>query len=390
MGWKLRPNGPLGKIAYNSNVVSNISGPSGSFIGRDRGRSRTSTLPLPDKAVGVFCLYDESELCVAPEKTETMEIIQEENGDTALENGTVGDRSSDAQRRKDPVGDSERGHGGNEFSFSNPAFQTDGRRDVESEANVTENSGTQPGEKHTEQNLKSDEFSFSNPAFQTNGKLDVGSKETVTGDLNDDSDTKPREKHAEQTMKGNEFNFSNPALVSEDRQGTDGNIPRERSQTGGDSQNEKLLEERKSNRSDSGRSSEGYVSSPETDSVNSIECVYSEGKSQTEKSEEHLKQEICATDYTSPQARPRSLSSRRGRGVSFTKGSDTSYSGVSVIIDEVNAEHEAKSGKTSKTWNDWFKTPMFYKVSSCSLTKLRIERFSVGSNQFAFVLVLNC
>ena len=297
-------------------MYCNISGPSGSLIGRERARSRTATLPLPDKAVGVFCLYDESELGVTPAETDTMEAIQEEPGDTVLENGTVEDRSGDPRGKKDAKSRVQKGQAGNEFSFSNPAFQTDERLDNDSEETV-----------------------------------DI---------VDENSGTKPRSKHTEQIKKDDESNSSNQALISEEKQRTDSDIIRERSQTGGDSKNENLLEERQSNRSDSGRFSEGYASSPETDSVNSIECVHTEKKSQTEKSEK-LKEEIYATDYTSSQARPRSLSSRRSHGSSFTKGSDTSYSGISVIIEEVN-EQETKSSKTSRTWTDWFKTPMFYKV----------------------------
>ncbi|KAL9973178.1 hypothetical protein ACROYT_G019596 [Oculina patagonica] len=250
-------------------VVEKNKGPSGSFIGRERARSRTATLPLPDKAVGVFCLYDESELGVTPAQTESMEVIQEEQGNTVLENGTVEDRSSDPHGKKDveTTAGLDKGQGGNEFSFSNPAFQTD-------------------------------------------EKLDMESEETVTSDLSEDSETQPRTKHTE-SKKDNDFSFSNPAFKSEDKQSTDSEIYSRKKQK----------------------------------------------KSQTEKSE-YLK----PTDYISPETRPRSLSSRRSRGSSFTKGTDTSYSGVSVIIEEVN-EHETKSSKTTKTWIDWFKTPMFYKIS---------------------------
>lgn len=291
-------------------IVPNISGPSGSFIGRERQTSRTATLPLPDKTVGVFCLYDENELTATSAVTEGIEVIQEEQADLAIKNGTGKDSSTHSQEKKGVelrVTDLEKGQESNEFSFSNPAFQTDGRLDIvcdETVGNLDEDSGTQP----------------------------------------------PPAVHSEQTKKGNEFSFSNPAFISEDKQSTDGDIPRERSQSGGDSLNEELMEERQSNRSDSSGSSEGYASSPETDSVSSIECDYVENEAQTEKSE-YRKQEISAADYTSPQTRPGSV----------TKGSDTSYCGISVIIEEVN-EHETKNSSTIKTWTDWFKTPMFYKV----------------------------
>lgn len=305
-------------------MVCNISGPSGSFIGRERQRSRTATLPLPDKAVGVFCLYDQSDLNIPPEEyvsyteAETMGVIpEEEQAGTVLDNGAVEDSCADPREKRD------------------------------AESRVTD-----PGQ-------DGNGFSFSNPAFQTDGKLDTDGDKTE-GDLNEDPGIQSRAKHAEHAKKENEFSFSNPAFISKDKQSVEGKISQERSQVAGDTQNEKLLEERQSNRSDSSRFSEGYVSSPETDSVNSIECAHTETKVQKEQTE-YSKQEICAPDYTSPQTRPRSLSSRRGRGSSFAKGTDTSYCGVSVIVEEVN-EHEMKSSKTSKTWTDWFKTPMFYKV----------------------------
>lgn len=258
----------------------------------------------------MFCLYDENELTATSAVTEGIEVIQEEQADLAIKNGTGKDSSTHSQEKKGVelrVTDLEKGRESNEFSFSNPAFQTDGRLDIvcdETVGNSDEDSGTQP----------------------------------------------PPTVHSEQTKKGNEFSFSNPAFISEDKQSTDGDIPRERSQSGGDSQNEELMEERQSNRSDSSGSSEGYASSPETDSVSSIECDCVENEAQTEKSE-YRKQEISAADYTSPKTRPGSV----------TKGSDTSYCGISVIIEEVN-EHETKNSSTIKTWTDWFKTPMFYKV----------------------------
>lgn len=251
-------------------------------------------------------MYDENELSAASAKTEGTEVIQVEQADIAVENGTGKDRSVDLHEKKaveSRVTDLEKGQNSNEFSFSNPAFQTDGTLDIVCEQAV--------------------------------------------GNLGEDSETRPpRAGHTEQTKKDNEFSFSNPAFLIDDKQITEGDVPRERSQTGGDSQSDELMEERQSNRSESSGSSEGYASSPETDSVDSIDCANTDNKAQTEKSE-YKKQEICAADQTRPG--------------SVTKGTDTSFCGVSVIIEEVN-EQETKNSKTIKTWTDWFKTPMFYKV----------------------------
>lgn len=208
-----------------------------------------------------------------------------------------------------------------------------------------------------EKNKKNNEFSFSNPAFQTTDE-----PQTVFV-LNEHSDPRPRAKTEEEPRKENEFSFSNPAF----KQSDEGEISQERNRLDGDPQHETLLAERQSNRSDSSGFSEGYASSPETESVYSIQGSFTENKPRTGQAD-YMKEE------TDSQTRPRFLSSRRSRGSSFTKETDTSYTGVSVINEEVN-EHDLKSGKTSKTWSDWFKTPMFYKVfklwySPCTSSKL--------------------
>ena len=291
-------------------------GPSGKFIGRERQSSRTSTLPLPDKTVGVLCLYDENELTAASAKTEGKEVIQVEQADIAVENGTVKDRSVDLKEKKSVelrVSGLEKGQNSNEFSFSNPAFQNDGR-------------------------------------------LDIVCEKTVGG-LNEDPVTQPPSAgHTEQTKKHNDFSFSNPAFLREDKQITDVDVPGERTQTGKDFQNDHSMEERQSTRSGSSGSSEGYASSPETDSVDSIDCGYTDNKAHA-KNFEHKTQGICAADQT----RPGSVTKEQIRPSAVTKGSDTSFRGVSVIIEEVH-EHETKNIKTTKSWTDWFKTPMFYKV----------------------------
>ena len=254
----------------------------------------------------MFCLYDENELTATSAKTEGTEVIQVEQADIAIENVTGKDRSVDLLEKKDVelrLRGLDKGQNSNEFSFSNLAFQNDGR-------------------------------------------LDIVCEQTVSN-LNGDSDTQPTSAvHTEQIRKENEFSFANPAFLREDKPTTEGYVPREKSQTGGDFQNDELMEERQSNRSGSSGSSEGYASSPETDSVDSIDCAYLGSKAQTENSE-HRKQEICAAEQTRPG--------------SVTKGSDTNFCGVSVIIEEMH-QHETKNIKTIKTWTDWFKTPMFYKV----------------------------
>ena len=258
-------------------------------------------------------MYNKNELTAASAETEGTEVAQVEQADIAIENRTGKDRSVDLQEKGGVelrVGGLEKGQNSNEFSFSNPAFQNDGR-------------------------------------------LDIVCEQTASN-LNEESDAQPPSTvHAEQTKKENEFSFSNPAFLTEDKQNTKGDVPREKSPTGGDFQNDELMEDRQSNRSDSSGSSEGYASSPETDSVDSIDCAYTDNKAQTENSE-HRKQEICAADQT----RPGSVTKNQIRPGSVTKESDTSFCGVSVIIEEV---HEHKT-KTIKTWTDWFKTPMFYKV----------------------------
>ena len=283
--------------------------PSGSFIGRERQSSRTATLPLPDKTVGVFCLYDENDLNATSSKTEGTEAIQVEQADIAIENGPGKDRTVDL-RKKTAV-----------------------------ELRVTD----------IEKAQDSNEFSFSNPAFQTDGTLDIVCEQTLD---NLGEELEPRSSGAvltEQTKKDNEFSFSNPGFRSEDKQVAEGAVPRERSQ------NDELMEDRQSNRSGS---SEGYASSPETDSVDSIDCVcaYTDNKTPTEKSE-YRKKEICAADQT----RPGSVTKDQTRPDLVTKGSDTSFCGVSVIIEEVT-EQEMKNSKTINAWTDWFKTPLFYKV----------------------------
>ena len=263
----------------------------------------------------MFCLYDENELTAASAKTEGKEVIQVEQTDIAIENGTVKDRSVDSQEKKSVelrVSGLEKGQNSNEFSFSNPAFQNDGR-------------------------------------------LDIVCEKTV-GSLNEDPDTQPPSAgHTEQTKKHNDSSFSNPSFLREDKQITDVDVPGERSQTGKDFQSDDSMQERQSTRSGSSDSSEGYASSPETDSVDSIDCACTD-KARTENSE-HRKQEICAADQT----RPGSVTKEQIRPSSVTKGSDTSFCGVSVIIEEVH-EHETKNIKTTKSWTDWFKTPLFYKV----------------------------
>lgn len=265
----------------------------------------------------MFCLYDENELTATSAKTEGTEVIQVEQADIAIETDvTCKDRSVDRLEKKDVelrLRGLDKGQNSNEFSFSNPAFQNDGRQDIVCEQTVS--------------------------------------------NLNEDSDTQPTSAvHTEQIRKENEFSFANPAFLREDKQTTEGYVPREKSQTGGDFQNDELMEERQSNRSGSSGSSEGYASSPETDSVDSIDCAYLGNKAQKENSE-HRKQEICAAEQT----RPGSVTKDQIRPGSVTKGSDTNFCGVSVIIEKMH-QHETKNIKTIKTWTDWFKTPMFYKV----------------------------
>ena len=271
--------------------------------------------------MGVFCLFDEKDLNTTPVDDTSqgadshLDVIKEEQLATiVLENKATEDKFTDSFDKKDVE-----------------SCQTDLKK-----------------------NKKYNEFSFSNPAFQTTDELVAdGEKDVVV--LNEHSGIETHVEHAEKPPKENEFSFSNPAFMSKDtEQDIESDIPQERHQLNVDLQQETLREERQSNRSDSSGFSEGYASAPETDSVYSIDGSFSENKHRTDQ-DEYMKDEAVS------QTRPRSHSSHRSRGSSFTKGTDTSYSGVSVIIEEVN-EHDMKSSKRNKTWIEWFKTPMFYKV----------------------------
>ena len=271
----------------------------------------------------MFCLYDERDLDVTPAEnpaqTEAgpMEIIQEEHADKEL--GVVKDKGVCSHERKDV-----------------------GSRAV-----------------NLAQGECSNEFSFSNPAFQTDEKLDFDSEKTVS-DFNDNSGVQSQEEKEKEKTRENEFSFSNPAFLKEDKLIDEGAVSQERDRMVRDPQNEEMMEERQSNRSDSSDFSEGYASSPENDSANSFECPHTATNLETEKPED-IKQENNSMESSSAHLSPMSLSSFGSRGGSFSKGTDTSCNGVSVII-EVVTDHEAKSSKIRKTWSDWFKTPMFYKV----------------------------
>lgn len=264
-------------------------------------------------------MYDERDLDVTPAENPAqteigpMEIIQEEQADKEL--GVFKDKGVCSHEKRDVV-DLGKGECGNEFSFSNPAFRTD-------------------------------------------EKLDFDSEKTVS-DFNENSGIQSQEEKEKEKTRENEFSFSNPAFLKEDKLIDEGAVSQEKDHTVRDSQNEEMMEERQSNRSDSSDFSEGYASSPENDSANSFECPHTTTNLQTEKPED-IKQENNPIESSSAHISPMSLSSFGSRGGSFSKGSDTSCSGVSVII-EVVTDHEAKSNKTRKTWSDWFKTPMFYKV----------------------------
>ena len=301
----------------------------------------------------------------------SMDVIkEEESADTVLEN-----KRADSFEKKDIDSceiDLEKIKKKSEFSFSNPAFKTvdeptmDGREAV---VTLNEASGTESTEIPTEQPKKEYEFSFSNPGFINEDKQNmageisqgmnqIDSQPTITDGnatvaLDEDSSAQASKTPMEQPIKETEIGLLNPLLISEDKQNA-GEILQETKRRDGDRQLENLVEERLSNRSDSSGFSEGYASSPETASVDSAEASFAERKSRIGQ-KDYTKEEI------SSQTRPRSLSTGRSRGNSFTKGTDTSYSGVSVIIEEVN-EPEIKRSKRRKTWTDWFKTPMFYKV----------------------------
>ena len=246
-----------------------IIAPPGSFIGRERQRSRSGTLPLPDKAFGVFCLLDEHELSGrlgnAEMCTEKVDTVNEDETNIVVKNPIVNDNSDILE-----------------------------------------------------------------------GKTDI-----------------------EKSSENNAFSFPNPAFLSEDKQGLD-----DESQDGGESGQSEggsqidMMDDRRSNRSDSsGFADAGYSSVQETDSVSSVEYAveYQDTDSQSDRDKP------CAHDISSDKSSPECYSSSRSRAGSLIKEPEKSYGGVSVIIEEVS-EQEVKSNKTRKTWIDWFKNPMFYKV----------------------------
>lgn len=169
-----------------------------------------------------------------------------------------------------------------------------------------------------EKNMETYKFSVSNPGFKTEDEpvMDIEKAVVVC------------EKHEKQTRK-EKFGFSNPAFISEDKQNIQGEISQEREGLEFDLHGKVLVDGRqnKFDSSDSNSLNERCVSSPETDSVYSVEGSIVEGKVRTQQSD-YVKDE---SESASP-TRPSSLSCRHS------------------------------CGEMRKTWTDWFKTPLFYKV----------------------------
>ena len=166
-----------------------------------------------------------------------------------------------------------------------------------------------------QKNMESYQFSVSNPGFKTEDELMDVEKVVVVC-----------EKHEKQTTK-NKFSFSNPSFINEDKQDVQGEISREREGLEFDPHHKILVEERQNYSSVSNSFCEQQASSPETISVNSIEGSFAEGKIRTQQAD-YVKDESQSSSPT----KPSSLSYRHS------------------------------CGETRKTWTDWFKTPLFYKV----------------------------
>ena len=169
-----------------------------------------------------------------------------------------------------------------------------------------------------ENNMETYKFSVSNPGFKTEDEqiMDVEKAVVVS------------EKQEKQTKK-EKFGFSNPAFISEDKQNIQGEIFQDRQGLIFDPHDKVLVDERqnKNDSSDSNSLSERCASSPETDSVYSVEEGIAEDKIQTQQS-----------DYVK----------------------DKSESASPTRPSSVSCRHSC--GEMKKTWTDWFKSPLFYKV----------------------------
>ena len=283
------------------------------FFGKERQGNPIEELPLPEKVVGVFCLYNDNVYRAALPKAYNTDLL-----DSSLEEQKV--------TPEDTV-------------VENKAL--DNSIDIS-----LKNSGTRSQFVDEEKS----EFSFSNPGFKTADELfSNGEKcpdEQITG-----SEFCPKRSGTE------EFTFSNLAFASEDKQGAEDDTSRPyENSTVADPQNDILMEDRQSNRLDSDIS-EGYASSPETDSVASTEM---------QEFEDYTKEPAIQVGLRPAPFQP-------SRKSSFAKGTDTSFTDVDeiVIVDNTN-KHDKTIWKSSKSWIDWFKNPMFYKVNSL-IIKCRVR-----------------
>lgn len=203
-----------------------------------------------------------------------------------------------------------------------------------------------------EESKRNKDFSFSNPAFKSEPTTDceegvvVASGNIPGWEASGKATVQPREENA--------FSFSNPAFIREDNQRNGCEKSQEKDAVEGDPSDENLMEERLSNRSDSSGYSEGYASSPETDSVYSTDGSVTENKPQVE-------QDNCVKNEISSQVITTVLSPCESRENSLNERTETICSEVSVVIEE-RRKCNMKKIKAKKTWTGWFKTPMFYKV----------------------------
>lgn len=203
-----------------------------------------------------------------------------------------------------------------------------------------------------EESKRNNDFSFSNPAFKSEPTTDC--KEGVVVALGKISGWEAGGNTMVQPREENTFSFSNPAFIREDNQRNGCEKSQEKDVMEDDPTQENLMEERLSNRSDSSGYSEGYSSSPETDSVYSTEGSVTENKPQMEK-------DNCVKNDNCSQAKTTVLSSCGSRENSLNERIETICSGVSVVI-ERKRKCNMKKFKAKQTWTGWFKTPMFYKV----------------------------
>ncbi|XP_068718354.1 major facilitator superfamily domain-containing protein 12-like [Montipora capricornis] len=278
-------------------------------------RHRNPTAELPEKVVGVFCLYDEKDLNVAlpvGSNSQLPDLHLDITGKEFTEDDiVVGNTGFD-----ESCGDSF-------IKCTDDLHFTDQKKQASSY-----------------------EFSFSNPGFKTSDELVR------------DSEKKNPEQDTSEHSNSEKFSFSNLTFVNEDKQGAqhDQAQPQKTSGKFDDARNDISIEERLDL-----DVSEGYASSPETDSV---------GSNDIQQDKDTNKEPSCQTvlGHLSPQP---------SRRTSFPEEIGKSFVGVDVIINKINKQGNERR-KTSKSWIDWFKNPMFYKISFAYMCTRVIQGYSLS------------